>query len=194
MNMIRRGMFRLRKRQDGFSLIEVMFAIAILGVGLVALMAMFARAVNSLQSTQEDQIAKQKAREAMEAVYGARNDTSITFDQIQNVSNGGIFKDGFGPLYVAGANGIPGTGQDTSNLEMVTLPGPDGKLGTPDDIPVYLTNYQRQILITPIYNSDGSLNGDMRNIAVTVRIKSGNQSANAAVRDYTVTGIISKFQ
>jgi len=174
----------------GFSLIEVMFAIAILGIGLCALMAMFANAVYAVQYSQEDQIAKQKSREAIEAVYSARNDTSLTYDDIQNVKNGGIFKDGFAMLYLPGANGIPGTGQDSTTLDRVILPGPDGKLGTSDDVIVSLTNYQRQILITPVFNSDGSVNGDMRKIAVTVRVASPTRGNH----DYTVTGFISRFQ
>lgn len=178
-----------RKRQRGFSLIEVMFAIAILGVGLCALMAMFGNAVYAMQYAQEDQIAKQKAREALEAAISARNDTAITFDDLQNVSNGGIFKDGFGLLYLSGNNGIPGTGQDTSTLDRIILPGPDGKIGTSDDQVIPLTNYQRQILISPVYNSDGSLNTDMRKIAVTVRVLSARRGAH----DYTVTAFISRF-
>jgi len=179
-----------RRSKAGFSLIEVMFAIAILGIGLCALMAMFARAVYAVQYSQEDQIAKQKAREAIEAVYSSRNDTSLTYDNIQNVSNGGIFKDGFGMLYLPGANGIPGTGQDTTTLDRVILPGPDGKLGTADDIVMSLTNYQRKIQITPILNSDGSVNGDMRKVVVTIRVTSPSRGT----RDYTVTGYISRFQ
>ena len=182
-------LIRRRPSQKGFSLIEVMFAIAILGVGLCALMAMFGNAVYSMQYAQEDQIAKQKAREALEAAISARNDTAITFDDLQNVSNGGIFKDGFQMLYLAGDNGIPGTGQDSSTLDRVVLPGPDGKLGTQDDQLVPLTNYRRQILISPVYNSDNSLNTDMRKIAVTVRVMSAKRGAH----DYTVTAFISRF-
>jgi prepilin-type N-terminal cleavage/methylation domain-containing protein len=181
---------RRRSSQPGFSLIEVMFAIAILGIGLCALMAMFARAVYAVQYSQEDQIAKQKAREAIEAVYSARNDTSLTYDNIQNVSDGGIFKDGFGMLYLAGANGIPGTGQDTTTLDRVILPGADGKLGTADDVVMSLTNYQRKIQLTPILNSDGTVNGDVRKVVVTIRVT----SASRGTRDYTVTGYISRFQ
>lgn len=178
-----------RRSQKGFSLIEVMFAIVILGIGLCALMAMFGNAMYAVRYSQEDQIAKQKAREALEAAISARNDTSITFDQIQNVSNGGIFKDGFGMLYLAGANGIPGTGEDTTTLDRFILPGPDGIIGTADDVIVPLTNYQRQILISNVYNTDGSLNTDIRKIAVTIRVTSGARGTH----DYTVTGFISRF-
>jgi prepilin-type N-terminal cleavage/methylation domain-containing protein len=177
------------QHSQGFSLIEVMFAIAILAIGLCALMAMFAHAVYAVQFSQEDQVAKQKAREAIEAVYSARNDTSLTFDDIQNVKNGGIFKDGFQSLYLPGANGIPGTGQDSSTLDRVVSPGPDGKIGTSDDVIVSLTNFQRQILIAPVINSDASVNGDMRKITVTVRV-----SGTKGTRDYIVTGFVSRFQ
>ena len=66
------------------------FAIVILGVGLLALMALFGKALATVQFSEEDQIAKQKARETLEAIYTARNDTSITFDQILNMSSGDI--------------------------------------------------------------------------------------------------------
>jgi prepilin-type N-terminal cleavage/methylation domain-containing protein len=180
---------KIRAREDGFSLIEAMFAIAILGIGLCALMAMFARAVYTMQYAQEDQIARQKAREALEAAVSARNDTTITFAQLQNVSNGGIFKDGFGTLYQAGANGIPGTTSDSSTPDYFRMPGPDGIMNTADDVIVPLNSYQRQVLITNIYNSDGSLNTDMRKIAVTVRITSLSRGAH----DYTLTSYISRF-
>ena len=185
--------FRVRRNTkssgDGFSLIEVMFAIAILAVGLCALMAMFGSAVYSVQYAQEDQIAKQKAREAIEAAIAARNDTSITFDQLQNVSVGGIFKDGFQNLYLPGPNGIPGTGEDTTVLDRFVLPGPDGMIGTNDDVYIGLTNYQRKIAITNVYNADGSLNNDLRKISVTVRVNSqvrGN-------KDFTISSLISRF-
>jgi prepilin-type N-terminal cleavage/methylation domain-containing protein len=184
----RRFQFR-RKRNAGLSLIEVMFAIAILGVGLCALMAMIGNAVYSMKYAQEDQISKQKAREAMEAVISARNDTSISFDDLQNVSSGGIFKDGFQSLYLAGSNGLPGTGQDTTTLDRIVLPGPDGQIGTSDDVLVALTNYQRQILISKVFNSDGSLNTDLRKLAVTVRV----YSAARGNHDYTLTAFISRF-
>jgi prepilin-type N-terminal cleavage/methylation domain-containing protein len=178
-----------RNRDAGFSLIEVMFAIAILGVGLCALMAMFGNAVYTVKYAQEDQIAKQKAREAMEAVISARNDTSISFDDLQNVSNGGIFKDGFQNLYLPGSNGLAGTGQDTTTLDRIVLPGPDGQIGTSDDVLVALTNYQRQILISSVFNSDGSLNTDLRKLAVTVRVISSARGNH----DYTLTAFISRF-
>jgi prepilin-type N-terminal cleavage/methylation domain-containing protein len=177
------------KPSPGFSLIEVMFAVVILSVGLMALLAVFAQAVSAARYSREDLVAKQKAREALESVYAARNDTAIAFSDIQNVSNSGIFNDGFQPLYLPGANGIVGTAQDTTTLDRTVLPGPDGKLGTADDVTVPLVNYRRQILITNITNPDGSTNPDLRRLAVTVRVTSPGRPQH----DYVVSGFISRY-
>jgi type II secretory pathway pseudopilin PulG len=174
---------------EGFTLVEAVFAILILTVGMVALLGLFAQAVAAVGYSSEDQITKQKARESLEAVYSARNDTSITWSAIQNVSSGGIFKDGFQPLFLPGANGIPGTVQDTSTLDRFILPGPDGILGTADDVVVPLINYQRQILIQPVNNPDGSVNPDLRQLSVTVQVNSPGRG----LRVYTVSGFISRF-
>jgi hypothetical protein len=93
-------------------------------------------------------------------------------------------------LYSPGANGIVGTAQDdTTKKDSIVLPGPDGKVGTGDDVTVPLLNYRRQILITNITNPDGSTNPDLRRIAVTVRVT----SAGRASHDYVVTGFISRY-
>jgi len=189
---------RNHRSGQGFTLIEVMIAIVILGVGLLALMALFGKALAAVRYSDEDQIAKQKAREAMESIYTARNDTSISFNQIQNVSNGGIFKDGFNNLYLAGTNGVPGTSSDTAILDRVILPGKNGIIETApgsatpagDDVLVPLTNFQRQILIGNVIGDDGTVNLYMRKVSVTVRITSPGRGT----RDYVTEGYISSYQ
>lgn len=185
-----------KRSSRGFTLIEVMIATVVLTVGLIAVAALFAAAIAASQQSLEDQIAKQKAREALEGVYSARNDTALTFDSIQNVVNGGIFKDGFISLNLAcppvgncNTNGIVGTTSETTTPDRVVYPGPDGVLGTGDDRFISLGNYRRQILITPVLNSDGSTNQDIREIVVTVRVFTPGRGA----RDYTVSGYISRF-
>ena len=195
-----RRLLNKRNRLDGqgFTLIEVMIAIVVLGVGLLALMALFGKALTALQYSDEDQIAKQKARETLESIYTARNDTSITFNQIQNVSVGGIFKDGFNALYLPGANGIPGTNGDTAILDRAILPGKNGIIETApgaatpggDDVLIPLNNFQRQILIGNVVGADGTVNLYMRKVSVTIRItKPGN-----GFRDYVTQGYISSYQ
>lgn len=154
---------RLRRRdQSGFSLIEVMISTAILTVGLVGVLAIFALAIAANQTSQESMIARQLASEAMESVFTARNTSQITFSQIQNVSNGGIFVDGPQNLQCAGPDGIIGTADDAAcltaagavcpngGIECLSEPGFDGIVGTADDAIVSLSNYKRQILITPL--------------------------------------------
>jgi len=182
---------RVRTRQPGFGLIEAMIAALILIVGLAALAGLFAQSLTHLQYTREDLIAKQKAREALEAVYSARNDATIGFAGIQNTNiNGGIFLPGFQPLFLPGPNGIVGTAGQTSILDRQVLPGPDGIIGTADDVIMPLNNFQRQILIQPLFDANGNISPDIRQISVTVQVTSQQRGT----RNYTVTGYISRFQ
>jgi len=189
---------RVRSNSKGFTLIEVMIAAVILVVGLLALMALFAKALGAVQFSEESQIARQKARETLESVYAARNDESITFDQIQNAANGGIFTDGFQTMYLPGSNGIPGTNKDTNILDRVILPGKNGIVETApgaataagDDVLLSLSNYQRQILISPIVDAGGTVNLYMRKVTVTIRVNSGS----IYTHDYATTGYISTSQ
>jgi type II secretory pathway pseudopilin PulG len=181
---------RGRTRQIGFGLIEAIFAATILIIGLAALAGLFAQSLTFLQYTREDLVAKQKAREALEAVYSARNDGTIGFAGIQNTINGGIFVGGFQPLFLPGANGIVGTASQTSILDRQVLPGPDGIIGTADDQIIPLNNFQRQIQIQPLFDANGNISPDIRRITVTVQVTSPNRGT----RNYTVSGYISRFQ
>jgi hypothetical protein len=179
-----------RSLQKGFGLIEAVISAVILVVGLVALAGLFGQSLTFLQYTREDLIAKQKARESLEAVYSARNDATIGFVGIQNVSKGGVFLDGFQPLFLAGANGIVGTQGQSGILDREILPGKDGILGTADDEILPLNNFQRQILIQPLIDATGNVSPDIRQISVTVQVTSPGRGT----RNYTVTGYISRFQ
>lgn len=181
---------RVRARQMGFGLIEAMIAAIILIVGLAALGGLFAQSLTNLQFTREDLIAKQKAREALESVYSARNDATIGFAGIQNTNNGGIFLTGFQPVFLAGPNGIVGTVGQSGVLDRQVLPGPDGIIGTADDVILPLNNFRRQILIQPLFDANGNVSPDIRQISVTVQVT----SVQRGTRNYTVTGYISRFQ
>ena len=181
---------RVSSRQLGFGLIEAMISSVILIVGLAALAGLFAQSLTFLQYTREDLIAKQKAREALEAVYTARNDGTIGWAGIQNTNKGGIFLGGFQPLFLPGPNGIVGTAGQTTVLDRQILPGKDGILGTADDQIIPLNNFQRQILIEPIFDATGNISPDIRKITVTVQVT----SALRGIRNFTVTGYVSRFQ
>lgn len=195
----RRGSLkRAKKGCEGFSLMEVLIASVILVIGLLSLMSLFVTALAAVKSSDEDMIARQKAREALESIYTARNDGTITFASIQNVSKGGIFTDNFQTMYLPGANGIPGTSQDSTILDRVILPGKNGIVETDpaaaapagDDVLVPLSNFQRQILINNVTDPDGTVNVNMRQVTVTVRV----WSTKGYSRDYTTSGYISSYQ
>jgi type II secretory pathway pseudopilin PulG len=190
--IVRHSNSQTRLKQAGFGLIEAMLASVILVVGLAGLAGLFGQSLTFLVYTREDLIAKQKAREALESVYSARNDASVGFAGIQNINgnNGGIFLNGFQPMFLAGPNGIVGTVGQSGILDRQTLPGKDGILGTADDVIIPLSNYQRQILIQPLIDGTGNISPDIRQISVTVQVTSARRGS----RNYTVTGYISRFQ
>ncbi len=138
--------------QHGFSLLEVMVATVIMTVGLLALAYAYGQGMVTVTTCQQDAVARQAARETMEDVLSARNTSTLTWAQIANVSNGGIFLDGAQPLTTPASNGLVGTAND-GPVQTITLPGPDGQLGTADDITVPLNSYQRTIQITALSQS-----------------------------------------
>ena len=74
--------------QQGFALLETLIAIVILMIGLLAVLATFAMALGNTNTVQLDSIARQKATEALESIFTARQTSQITFAAIQNVGAG----------------------------------------------------------------------------------------------------------
>jgi prepilin-type N-terminal cleavage/methylation domain-containing protein len=192
-------------KDEGFTLIEVMIAIVVMSIGLLAVIASLATAVAATQSGEEDLIARQKALEAMESIYTARNSQQIPFSAVANVSNGGIFVNGAQTMKCAGPDGLVNTGDDVScttssgatcpdgGAECMVLPGPDGILGTADDVTMSLGNFTREITIGPTYYptgpNAGTVNPNMMGISVTVSYT----KAGMPPRSYTATGLISSY-
>lgn len=186
--------------QRGFTLVETMIAIAIMGIAIVTLLAAFGTAIAATQNAQENLIARQKALEAMESIYTARNTQQITFSQIANISNGGIFTDGPVQLLSPGPDGLvntaddvnyPPTGVCAAGPECITLPGPDGILGTADDTELSLANFQRQIQVGNALQSDGTINPNLKQVTVTVSYITGGSTVP---HSYTVNALISSFR
>jgi hypothetical protein len=66
--------------------------------------------------SQEDLIARAKAKEGLESVFSARDSSQIDFSQINNKANGGIFLDDFAPIYdPPGVDGIANTDDDSNS-------------------------------------------------------------------------------
>jgi prepilin-type N-terminal cleavage/methylation domain-containing protein len=140
-----------RVSNRGFSLLETMIAIVVLAVGVLSLAATFAAGITYMMSSQDDFIAQQKAEEAVESIFTARDSNAVPFASIANTANGGIFLGGPQPLCDPGLDGIVGTADDNCNLpDSILTPGPDGILGTADDVLLGLGNFRRTIAIVAV--------------------------------------------
>jgi type II secretory pathway pseudopilin PulG len=141
---------RQRHGEEGSSLLEVLIAMTILTVALVSLAQVFVLGVTHAAMSQNHLVAREKAREAVESVHTARDTRTITWAQIRNAAEGGVFADGAQPLRQAGADGLINTADDPDQLEVIG-PGQDGVLGTDDD--QRGLGFQREILIEDVAGS-----------------------------------------
>lgn len=173
-----------RGPQAGFTLMETVVAMAVLAVGILALAGMLADGLAYMTMAQDEYIAEQKASEAVESVYTARDVAQTTWANINNVSAGGIFVDGPTDLCDPGLDGIEGTADDNCAIhDSIWTPGPDGLLGTADDVKMPLTNFKRTIVITPYAGRP-----DLRTITVSI-----TYTAARFTRTYTLVANISQY-
>lgn len=169
--------------QRGLSLIETMIAMLVLTVGAIGMASVFLYGMQSAASSPNELVATQKASEAIESVFAARDAHTITWAQLRNVSDGGIFLGGELQLKTAGNDGIILTGDTGEAVETVLLPGVDQVLGTGDDKTESLQAFTRQIAIANVTGST-----DLRVITVTVKFPAGTVK-----RTYSITAYISAF-
>ena len=177
-------MHRELQSESGISLVETMIAMLVLTVGAIGMAAMFIKGMQAAGSSPTELVATQKAAEAIESVFSARDSRTVTWDKLRNADQG-IFTKAPQPMYVAGDDGILGTsddgkdGQDTGVLETVVLPGKDQLIGTADDREETLVGFKREIKITDVQD-------DLRLITVTISYPAGGTT-----RTYTLTSYIS---
>ena len=178
-----------RSSWSGFTIIELIFAMGILSVAVLGMAGVMAGGLRQLNSSPSSVIAAQKAAQAVEAVFAARDSHTVVWDKVRNVhgasgSDGGVFLDGAQPLRLAGADGLVNTGDDSSTVESTALPGPDNLLGTADDRRLTLDRFTRTIDIRDVPNE----NGQLRSVTVTITYPSGTGSET-----YTLTTYVSSF-
>ncbi len=176
--------------EEGFSYIHLMIAVAILMVGILALVAAMTGAIASTTRIENQLTAKQHATSSLEAIFTARDvnrDNLFGWDRIGNTGDpnipNGIFLTGLQPIWpTAGDDGIIGTADDDDHTN-----GPDGIAGTADDVQPEL-GFQRQITITNIGNAPPYT---MRRIDVTVTFWLGalqeQQTVSTFVANYRTT-------
>ena len=172
-----------RSRQRS-SPIEALVALGVLGVGLVATASAFASATQTTIGSNVDLVAREKAAEAIESVFAARDTHNITWAMIRNVigesgTDGGVFLDGPQPLKLTGTDGLVNTKDDGEKLHSVSQPGADGLLGTLDDAQLELTSFTREVEIR-------NLGPTLRRLRVILRYGVGAQA-----REYIIVTYIS---
>lgn len=175
-------------QEAGFSLIEVMVAIVILSAGLLSLVGVFALGAQRVALSTPMLVAREKAREAVESVHAARDNGELAWNTVRNVAQGGVFLNGEQDLRAPGNDGLVNTADDGA-IETMRKPGQDGQLGTQDDEVMPLTNFKREIRITPLnYDSGVGVNPNLRQVQVIVKYK-----VEDSWRTYTVTTYISSY-
>lgn len=176
-------MRRLSRRADGFTLIETLIALAIMSIGLLSLGAVLAFGLARVSVGGDLLTAKEKAAEAVEGAFMARDTGVLTWDQIRNVNSGnavGVFLEGPQALRTPGPDGIVNT-IDDGPVETLVTAGPDGLIDTADDEVVPLSGYTREIEITDV-------SAYLRELRVTVTYPS-----NGGSRAFVITTHISAF-
>jgi hypothetical protein len=165
---------------------------AVLTIGLVSLLGVFGIAMAATQGSQQDMIAKQLANEALESIITARNTSQKQWSDIQNVADGGVFLNGYQPVYKAGADGIMGTADDSAmGYQTIKEPGADGIYGTGDDVDLNMSNYQRKIEIQPVTDVNGNVVASLRAINVSVQF---NTPQIQRSKTYVLTSFVAQFR
>jgi hypothetical protein len=183
---------RMKNTQAGLSLLEVMIAGVVLMVGLlIGVLPMITYGISIMRATDEETIAKQKARQIVESIYGARNSSQLGWDAVNQTgtctTSGttkvcGVFLSGSQPMYNSGDDGIVGTADDASaGIESVTMP--NGEVRT-------LNEFKRTITIGDYTQSDGSISPTLR----TLRVDVTYPFANGLTRTYSIQSLISQYK
>lgn len=177
----------LHQSAEGFTLLETMISTGILAAGLLSLAGAMALGMQHMGGSTPGLIAREKAREAIESVHTARDTRVITWAQIRNTADGGVFVAGAQQMRTPGVDGLINTADDGS-VERQRSAGLDGLLNTSDDVLVPLTDYTREIQITDIVDANNVVNPNLRQLRVVVTYKVGGMT-----RTYSLMTFISSF-
>ena len=153
------------RSESGFSLVETLVSMLVLTVGVLGLSQAFVSGVQKSISAPYEVLATQKAAEAVESVFAARDSHTISWAEMKNAADGGVFLNT----------------SDDGAVESFTFPGPDGYVGTGDDKVLTLDGFTRKIEIV-------ELSGFLRQITVTI-----TYPANGQTKTYAVTALISQY-
>lgn len=156
----------IHKNQEGFSYIDVLIAITLLSIGLLALVAAVTASVMQTRAGEQNLLAKQYGASTLESIFSARDIGVLGWDAVGNV----------------GSNPDPNTGVMQGKFSVGRKPiylddGADNIMGTDDDTGTPVKGFDRQIVITDICDPDrpsancnpsGSYAVMMRKVEVTI--------------------------
>lgn len=191
-------MLKTKKKQSGFSYIDVMIAIVIMMVGILAMVgALSANLIRGMESERRT-MAKQLALSTIESIVSAkeiqREGVVEGWDSLRNVlltpppgEPNGIFVTGFNPVREdVGWDGVAGTVDDACAGS-----GPCVVPGRPNNTSPLVYGFQREIVITDVIDPERPTPPNpitRRRIDVTIRY-----FVNQATRTEVTSTIITKY-
>lgn len=134
----------ISKSESGFSYIDVMIALVILMVGILALLSGISGSILQSRGQEQQLLAKQVATSTMESIMSVKetDPARLGWNAVGNVGSN------------PDANGNP-QGIFLTGFQSVTLdPGPDEVVGTADDTGTAVQGMQRKIEITDLCDPD----------------------------------------
>ncbi len=185
-----------RRREDGFSYIDVMIAIVILLVGVMAMASTLTSNLLRSLDTEKRMIAKQVAVSTIESIISARDIARPNglkgWDSVGNVNKNvvggvaqGIFLNGWGPIREdLGVDGVAGTGDDACPADSICN-------GSAVNNSPILQGYERKIVISDISDPERPtppFEVARRRVDVSVRFYS-----NRLLREEVVSTLITNY-
>lgn len=175
-----------KNRESGFSYIEVIFAIMIMTIGILASLTAISAALLREGESGQKNIARQLTSSTLESIFATRdlrNENALSnWAAVANntvATPDGIFLTGWRPIRRdSGIDGIEGTADDACNY------GTYCQNGTYSNTSDVIPGFDRQILITDIIE-DGVAEVRRKRVDVSVRYFAGQ-----AQRTETVSTII----
>ncbi|MFN0279600.1 MAG: hypothetical protein ACKVRN_13545 [Pyrinomonadaceae bacterium] len=175
------------KQEAGFSYIDVMIALVILMVGILALLSGITGSILQTRGQEQQLQAKQYATSALESIMSVKetDPTRMGWNAVGNVGSNPV-------------NSVPQGIFVIGFQQVVTDAGPDEVIGTGDDNGDPIVGLQRRIVITdicdierPSYNCSppGTLAVKMRSVAITLRYNVG-----ALQRDENITTVLTDYE
>jgi type II secretory pathway pseudopilin PulG len=178
------------RSQAGFSYIDVMIALVILLVGVLALLSGISGSIIQARAHEQQLLAKQVATSTMESIMSVKETDPLRL--------------GWKAVGNVGSNPVNGVNQGiflTGWQSVYSDPGADEVIGTADDTGTVTPNLQRRIVITDVCDPDrpspticnpaGLYDVKVRSVTVTIQYNVGGllrqENLTTMLTDYSIT-------